>query len=364
MFYEFYFLFFFLLLLAITDIRDSCSKSLAMAVSFFCLSLFAGFRYLVPDYGNYVEIFSLIPENTNTSIEELKQIHGEYGYLLLNFIIKYLGGNFLIVAVIVSTLSVFLNLRVISKLSIFPLLSVIFYFGHLFINKELILLRTGLASSIVLFGIYLFIQRKSYISLLSCIFVAATFHLAALVALLLPIVIRLTISNRMLLLIALFFFVFATFHLYPTGLILSLFGSLGLVPDSLALYINHDVYNYEIGSFNLKTVQQLITAGLLFWFRELLRHKIIGFDVLLSAYILSTIVLLAFGDFAIMGARLATMLANVEVILLPLLILTFKARQRAIPYLVVVVFSLIMMSFNLGVGRLSSYENYLFDLFK
>ena len=364
MFYEFYGLFSFFMLLAIADFGDRKAKSLALVVSFLCLSLFASFRYDVSDYKNYVEIFFLIPNNINIFLAEAENIHGEYGYLILNFIIKYLGGSFLIVSVIVATSSVFLNLKVISKLSLFPILSVIFYFSHLFINKELILLRTGLASSIIIFGIYLFIKRKSYVLLLFSIFIASAFHMAALVALVLPVALRLKISNKILFLITLILFFCAAFNLYATNLVINLFNNLGLMPNNLTIYINYDAYNNEIGAFNLKTVLQLTTSCVLLHYRKFLKDKIIGFDVLLTTYLLSTIILLAFADFAIMAARLATMLSNVEFILLPSLVLLIRRVERVVPHLIIIGFSFIIMQLNFGPARLTGYENYIFDLLK
>jgi hypothetical protein len=361
MFLKIYILFLLLTVLAIADFSNF--KKTPISISFFLLSFYAGFRYFVPDYGNYQADFLNVPNIANMSLELLNQIHGEYGYLFFSSIVKSLGGEFVIVACIIATVSVYLNLKVITKLSYFPMLSIIYYYSHLFINKELILMRAGLASSIVLFGIFLLIKNKSYKQLFVSIFIAACFHLAAIISLLLPIVLMLKISNKKLLIILFVFYMLAIFHVYPTNLIINTLSYFSLLPDSFAIYLGYESYQYELGAFNIKALLQIFTIAILFWFSGLLQKQVKGFDVLFTAYILSTIILLMFGDFAILGARLATMLANVEFILIPSLILIFKVHERAIPYVVIVILSAIMMNLNLGPDRLTGYENYMFDLF-
>lgn len=349
-----------LMVFALGDFATPRAKTVAMCAAFCILLSLAAFRYMVPDYANYQGIFNRTPAlNAPKLAEQYRAIHGEYGYLALNSVVKTLGGNFIAVAAIVALVALCANFFAIARLSPFPMLSVIYYFSHLYFNKELILARAGLASALVLLGIYAYINRRSLRVFLLYVGSAAMFHAAALVAIVMWAVFWARIRLTVLFWMVVVAFAFSLLNFYPTDLFISALHHVNMLPSSVKTYIGYESYDYQLSPLNPKSVQQLIVIAVLYRFRAALSSRVRGFEVLFATYMVSTLVLISFADFAILAARLATMLSNVEFILVPSLVLLAPNRARAFAYFSIVALSLSMLVLNLRDNRMPDYRNYL-----
>lgn len=358
----FLFVFASLTILAMADFAGPRAKAVAICIAFFILLSLAAFRYMVPDYANYQAIFGETPElGTPKIFQQLLTIHGEYGYLLLNSTVKTLGGGFIVVSAIVALAAIYANFFAIVRLSAFPMLSIIYYFSHLYFNKELILARAGLASALVLLGLYAYINRRSLAMFVVCVASAAMFHAAALISLVMAFIFWARIRLTFLFSIVVIAFIFSLLNFYPTELFLSAMQHTNMLPNSVKTYVGYEGYDYHLGSLNPKSIQQLIVIVVLYRYRATLSSRIHGFNELFATYMVSTLVLISFSDFAILAARLATMLSNVEFILVPSLILLVPGRERALAYLAIVSLSLSMLLLNFSSGRMPDYRNYLID---
>lgn len=144
----------------------------------FLLSIFPGMRsYSVgTDSGAYSKYFRQELPLYNYSFSE----SSEYGFQLLQYIILYFTYNYFWLFFSTALIAVFLNLKVLTKLSVNYVFSVLFYItlgSYTFIFNGI---RQGLSMAIFVVAIPYFLQKK-LLPYISIVLLASLFHRSALV---------------------------------------------------------------------------------------------------------------------------------------------------------------------------------------
>lgn len=331
---------------ALVDIL-SPSKFFRPYYLFLCaiiLSLFAGLRGSdFVDYNNYVmmydqvyDLFDFIDLGGNDP-----KIHGEYLYLFLNSVVKSFFGHSVYVFVIVSFLAVSINLYCFNRLSPYPMISVLWYFSHLYLYKELIQIRAGVGSAFVLLSV-IYIQKQRSIKYIGSVVVASLFHAGAIVTLPVYWMCKLNFSRKVLFLPIIF------------GIILGVSGwldgfmgvltQMNMLPSRVSGYRESEA-GAALGMLNPIAMKQAVVCCIAIYYKDFYKNKFTFFYPLLMMYILSTAWLFAFQEFGILAARVATFLAAGDPILVPSLILLVKEKRLAL--VGVTILALIMLSLNL-----------------
>src|SRR5574340_297309 len=122
-------------------IKDRKIVFLLSFCSLVLLTLFAGLRsYVGPDQATYEDIFLEVPSifEWSDNWDSLKDIHGEYGYLLVNSIVKLCANNSALLFIVIALIAVSINIYSYYKYSPYVLLSIFIYFTHIFLYKEMI----------------------------------------------------------------------------------------------------------------------------------------------------------------------------------------------------------------------------------
>lgn len=139
----------------------------------------ATFRYSIGyDYFNYQRIFEEI------STLSLNEIFSSYvykkflGYALLNKLIAIIGGDYIILLLVINLALTAMVLRHIYKYSKMPWLSLFLYVTLQFFAHSMNLIRQSIAATICLVSYY-FIREKKLIPFLVLVGIACTFHLSA-----------------------------------------------------------------------------------------------------------------------------------------------------------------------------------------
>jgi len=334
-------------------------KPIYVFYSFLCLFLLAGLRgYEFSDYGNYERIFNhvydlveFIQHGGNPS-----NVHGEYLYLLLNTLVKTITDHSVYVFVIVALLAVGINIYCFYKYSPYAMVSVLLYFSHLYLNKELIQIRAGLGGALVLLSV-LFIIRKQALYFLLTVVIATLFHSGAIIAL--PIYWLTKYSyKKMTLFLPILAGLFLSQVDWLDGFLLALL-SFGLVPDGIITYMGVGVNHSELGALNPITVKQLMICTFAIYYKDVLYARLKYFKPLLIMYILSTSWLLAFQDFSLLAARIATFLSVGDPVIIPSLAILFREKKLVLVCIILLAWA--MLYLNLGIKKFIPPYQSIFD---
>jgi hypothetical protein len=308
------------------------------------LSIFAGIRgeNVGADYNNYKARFLYFYNIEYTDKLNLLFDGGfEPGYLLINYIFSWSNNGYIGVFLTFSFLTVSINYYFIQKYSPYIGISFLLYFSHLFLNTEMIQIRGGLATSVLLFSLKYLVSRD-ILKYLLVVFIAGSVHYFALIAIPLYFIFRKG-------------FVFSKstpiYVLLPC--LLSLFVSfpsvLGfLIGDYVPAYTQYsswERYSYELGLLNPVFLKQMGVLSLFYFFRTKL--KLLNNDFIEGAiflYCIATVWLFVFRDFAIFSARGASFISIADFIIVPYLILLF--RQKFLIW-----FGLVLLSFGMLVAN-------------
>ena len=129
------------------------------------LIFIAGFRGAVfGDYCTYWNFFQVIPSLVDyvyRSVEIQDDISTEWLYnILFPMFTKVFSDSHVLYFTFVSAVALSINIFMLKKMSPLIFLSLLIYFSHVFLYKELQQIRSGLSSSLILLSIYFLSQRR------------------------------------------------------------------------------------------------------------------------------------------------------------------------------------------------------------
>ncbi len=138
------------------------------------------------DYFEYYELYLETPSLDIISLENIKSLYGEIGYLYFTSFLKLFESDFVVVTLVFSSLSmlfkIVVSFNIVNKSSFLIILYLYLYF----ITVEFIEMRWSLASGMIILSYYLLIiDKKKYAYFF--LFLAATIHYFAILFLILSI---------------------------------------------------------------------------------------------------------------------------------------------------------------------------------
>ncbi|WP_434458542.1 EpsG family protein [Stutzerimonas urumqiensis] len=353
---EFFFYFLFFLILSLVVI-DFLTKSRArVGVQFYGVFVIliivavgrsVGFG---SDDQAYVEIYKKISdEGFLGALEgyEYSKYNVEFGFFLLLAIFSLIGNSHFVVFGGVSLLAVYFNLRAIRAFTPYFVVSVLVYFSHFYIAKELNAIRAGLSSAL-LFYAALAILRRQWLRSFFVWLAAILIHVSAAIFALPVILYAMKPSRRNLIFLALFIFYFS--FLFSAKELALYLASFGFVGEKLILYLNADEYSYGIpliNIVNLKNVSILILAFVL-WSKLVSRYS--GFYLSFVFFYSASLFRVLFGDFAILAGRGYSVLSMFEFVLVPIIFVELLGRRLGLALAATYALLTLWMNFNVNVA--------------
>lgn len=146
------------------------------------LILFATFRsnMINIDTNTYINYYKTVP--SFKYLFEYNNYYFEKGYVFLNMLVSSLGLSYRLFLFLTASLSLCLIMSSIYKYTNYCFLTLFIYFSNFYFLNELLIMRTGIAFSILFFAFrYLKYDKKKYILL---VILGSFFHRISLVALL------------------------------------------------------------------------------------------------------------------------------------------------------------------------------------
>lgn len=324
---------------------------------YFILVFFAGFRTESNDYSEYEEIYNSIPPLNKLSLQWIlnKDINVEYGYIYLNSFLKLFSNYVVFLMVFVASISVGINLYVIKKLSSYVFLSIILYFVHNFILKDTIQIRQGLASALILLGLYNYNKRIVFCLL---ILIAASIQSTAYICFLPLLFSNFRFTNKQLL-TTLLLVLLLTLFFSGIQLINKILQFVNL-PDSIMSYFGWDIYNFKLGLLSPVLIKQVSFFFVMLNYKDELNEKFLHFNVMFNFYFFSIIWYIYFNDFAIIAGRVTNLLSVGEIILIPMLISILSKKNKFIVYIILIGYAGLILYMNLRSDNVFPYNNILF----
>jgi len=329
------------------------------------LIYFSGFRHQVgADDLNYAILFNQVKTIMNESIiNSYTNYFMEPGFVALNSTIKVFTNDYHLFMLFIAFLTVLFTSYNYSRYSPYVILSLLLYFVHTFLARDMNQIRAGLAASILLFSIK-YIYNNNFIKFSLVILIASSFHIGAIVFFITYFVARKEYNK----------FTYLSFIFI--AIILSYFGLAGIVvenlPDSLGIlktvltgYYNSPEFKNSVSTFDITNIKQIAISLTIILCLSRLKEKSIYFILLFNIYIIGVIWRIAFSDFGIFAARFATFLTITEVILITFFLLCVKGKQKIFIAFLIVLYAFATLYLNIFIKKdkpvTEEYKNYIIE---
>ena len=362
-----------LLALIETNFRNSLILIIGIFILFF-LILTVGFKSdTFGDYCSYaLQFFDSVSLPYYLTVYKEYLFHYERGFeLLLVMLPKTIIDHPIFIFLFIAFFSLSVQFYGIKKMSPYFFLSILIYFSHNFILKELAQVRSGVAASFVLLSIYFLAKNKNFKFYFFVIF-SSFFHLTGLIAFIgyvFDIIIKKFNDPRnFYYLILLVTMVTGFFNL--SDLIFSFIVENRFAPQRFFVYFSdcpeawNDAYGYigcgrqtinseGLGIFsNPTSVKYLLISLFSIVFYKKLINSSTYFRPIFNFYFMGTCWIIFFNDFGILASRVASILTVGEVILIPILASIIKPTILA-KIAIIIIFIPI---FYINVNRLFEYS--------
>lgn len=228
------------------------------------LILIAGLRFrLGEDTINYIWMFYHdTPNLSDFDIDVLLSSDQPPLWLLLNSLVKTLGGKFFVVQLIQATILNTLMLKYFKKHSPYPFACVLLYFIWRYQWFSMVVMKAAIALSIMLFANDYFLGRK-YIKGLILMLIAIGFHQSSIVLLIIPFLTWIRFNRIGLVLLISAFFVGAILQ-SKLGDVFALFEMAEGMSNKLDGYLESDfmTQNHNINYFLLQIIPLIVYSVL------------------------------------------------------------------------------------------------------
>jgi hypothetical protein len=323
-------------------------KVFLLTFSVLFLSFVLGMRGRVgKDYYEYIRIFKesgTIGDLINGTFDHTF-IHTEPLFTFINMILNSLNAEFYIMFFVFAFISLSVNHIAIKKYSPYVFLSILIYISHSFLLKELIQVRSGIASSILLFGIA-YLYNKEFKKYTIVILAASLFHKGAIIAFFLYLFNMFDFKKKTLYLLLFAAIVVSFIGVFDIAI--HLLQSINAIPKQAELYLSWDKYIEPLGLTNPTTMKQILLSLFFIYHKDFFIEKLPYFKAMLYMYLFSTMWLIIVADFGIFAGRLAAYFSFVEVLLIPSMILLTKNKlKKFIIFTGIVIYSLLLAYINL-----------------
>lgn len=340
----YYPLFFTLLFLSLYE-KNFNSRTIAIfsVLVFSILVLFAGFRST--EFGDYCSYVYVHLDSPN--LLQYLPIIGEYRFhheyifsIIFIFFTKIFIDHPIFMFLSTAIVSIGIHFFCFKKMSPYFFLSVLIYFSHNYMFKELAQIRAGVAGSFILLSLYFLANNKNFKHLL-LIGTGSLFHLSAIVTYIGYIFYKFNFK-KIIFILLMIIAIISTFFLLHL-LIFQFLEYFDLLPYRFYVYLNEagvitkdydipppqmTVNNQDIGIFaNLTTVKYFLVSIVSIFLYERLDKAFKYFRVIFSFYFIGLLWIIVFNDFSILATRISSMFTIGEAILIPMFIHIFIPKQ-------------------------------------
>lgn len=339
------------------------TRFIAMCVVAGILTLFAGLRGVdaTPDTVNYVYNFLRTPGLVGSSIEQFVRAYNsgigyEVGYFLLSSLVRSFSDSYTVFLVIVAGLAVGITTFNYYRYTPYVFLALLLYFAHVYLRREMVQIRAGVAAAIGLFLIQQF-KERDHLKIAITIAVAMCFHLASVIYVLAYGCSFLNLNRKRIVVGLAVALVLGAIGI--SGMFVSLLPRIGPITSDIHGYYDSQ-HAYELGILDITNIKNLAIMAVVLVYWGKMEDRLPYFDVLVTMMSLATVWRLTFSDFAVFAGRGATFFAIAEVLLLTGFVSVFE--HKTVVRIVLIIFAFLMLYLNLTVEEVHflPYETAVF----
>ncbi len=318
-------------------------------LSVLMLVLFAGFRQagVGADDWNYVDKFLAVPDLSYWITGEFRYTFDETwmepAYILLGSFVRIFTDEYVFLFTTVALFSVGLASYNYYRYTKFVFLVLVLFFVHTYLYRDINQIRSAVAASIGLFLISQIYNREHFKAIIT-ISLAGLFHMASLSLALVYLLSFFKVTRKRLVygyFIALFLGLIGI-----SSVLLAILPNLGHVTTKLVDYANSG-YADSVSLFDITNIKNSFIFFILIYYWHYLVKKVRYFETMMLFYFLAVTWRIAFNDFGIFAARIATFFGVVEVLLVPALLYLF--RQKLMVTLIILLYAFLTLYLNLFV---------------
>lgn len=340
----------FLITPIITFFRNKKNVTLITFIIFIILVLFAGTRNagVDNDYGLYRWLFKFAV-NHNVVLDQ------EPTKVFIPQIISWFSQNHVNLSFLVyAAIALYFKLFSIKYYRFFGF-AILLYISNLFFIQDMTTIRASVASGILLWSINDLVHKDDKMVLLKFL-LAFTFHNSSAVFIIIWIIVKFETKYKWL-------FMLLAFSIVVPLLNLNFIEIFHL--DSLSYkaeaYLRIKKYEKEgLNLFNFKILISFVYLLYLYWKRKSINF--LGFDILLKIHILSLILFFLFSPTGLtFSLRFFELFSIVQILLFPLIILTFPDKTKFFSYLIIIATAFVFFYYNIFVSEIfKEYSSWLF----
>ncbi|MEC6897863.1 EpsG family protein [Photobacterium piscicola] len=346
-----YFIIFFIVSLSccLSFIRNEINLKLLIYV--YCvllLILFSGLRHVgvgaddISYIDKFFEVPGLLSWIDGSYVYSFSSTWMEPGYIFISALIRTFTDDYIYLFLVISFFSIGIASLNYYRLSPFVYLTLLLFFVHTFLYRDINQIRSACAAALGLFLISQIYYRQ-HKKIIFTIFCCSLFHTASLSFLVVYFFSFIKITKKRLIFIVIVGFILG--WLGVSTLLLSHLPGLGYISVKLASYSASSTYVDSTSLLDITNIKNLFIFFSLIFFWDRIESKVKYFNVMMLFFTLCTFWRLAFSDFGIFAARIATFFGIVEVILVPCLLLAFK--NKIIPIIIIIAYAFTMLYINL-----------------
>lgn len=349
----FYYILYFVICFASLSFYITKTSKIWQYLFFFILLFFvAAFRSpdSVKDYGVYIEAFQDVKSPINYFISFSDWLNYEpLYYLLPSFYKLFFGsGSFLGLIILLAFIGVYYNLKGVYLLTPLFSLGIIVYYANFFLLHEMTQIRAGIASGLLLYGIYLKVEKR-YLHLALIILIATLLHYSAI---LISILFLFSATSFRPLLYLSILFGAVVFSFFDTSSVFQLiFGINFIVVQKMSLAMTE--FGTDQNEINIFNSAILMNMALVVWLL-LFSRKIIESNkyaaVLLKMQVLALVMFFSLSSVSFIAFRMYEFFGIVSIVTIPFIFYTIKEKWVSI--IVVLAYSFIMLSLNIYIVKL------------
>lgn len=309
------------------------------------------------DYDAYIHFYKVLAQEKNIFAGRF-----EPGFIfsiyLFRDILKLSAYSFLF---FMGILAVVPKVKFLYKYSLYPVFSLMLYFPAIFLGQDFGQFRQGIAVSFCFLAIPCILEKNA-IKFLFLNLIAISFHYSAIVFLPFYFISRIEITNKRfyLYLIISFFISFISLGNIVAVIINTLFGKL------IGVYVISSITGVENSSiilFSLNYLIRLFVLIFIFYNRKKIFsiHKI--YKHLFNLYFWGTVLYALFYSMPFLTGRLFNYFKYLDIILLPLILLTIQSKEMKFFYISFMFIYCIYRVYNIVNGQPESFipYDYLFN---
>lgn len=315
-------------------------------ISCLLLAIIAGVR----DPNSWSDTYGYLDNYVNNtrslftfSFSDKPQGFTEFGFHFLGIIVKTFTSNGTIYFLFISFLTFLFIYLSLEKYGLYPLIGLAVYMGRFLVGRNYCQIRAALAIAIIIYGTQYVTKQKLWKFLL-IVLIAYQFHHSAILALPLYFMNKVDIKK---------------WHIYVgigvAFIVASFFG--GAIKNFVqgSDYINDMASSYvQEGSekafsqtlANPMIYYQVLILFVFTYLEDRLKRLTEHYYTIRNAYFISCVLLIVLVQYAVLAARTSTIFATYEMIMIPMLVLLFKKKDRAFPVIVIGIVSAIFFYLN------------------